>query len=284
MFVRRMFAALICLSLAACTPAPSETEESNPSDDSLPAPGEDSGEPASPGSGEQPPAAEPAPSDPVEEPTRVVLLIPGTMIEGSYFDTMAERLIGDGYEPWVFEPPDLFTESLAVGAERIAVAVDEVLEATGEDRINIVAQCDGGVATRYFLQLLAGHQKVDQVITFVSAHHGTWLSPVGDWVTGFDALEDIIPGSAFLDELNGAPFPTGLKLTSIYSCNDELMLPYDTSIVDGATNVLFCDHYVKHLRPVLGSRRLPADRRRARGRRRFCSGVLLKLRLGRWGL
>ncbi len=179
----------------------------------------------------------------------MVLLIPGTMIEGSYFDTMSERLIADGYEPWVFEPPDLFTESLAVGAERIAVAVDEVREATGEDRIHIVAQCDGGVATRYYLQLLAGDQKVDQVVTFVSAHHGTWLSPVGDWVTSFDALADITPGSAFLEELNGAPFPPGLMLTSIYSCNDELMLPYDTSVVDGATNVLFCDHYVKHFDP-----------------------------------
>ena len=249
MFVRHISVTIACLTLGACTPNPSETEESNSSDDTRSAPGQGGDDAAGAGGEAPPPSAESPPADPIDQPTRVVLLIPGTMIEGSYFDTMSERLIADGYEPWVFEPPDLFTESLAVGAERIAVAVDEVREATGEDRIHIVAQCDGGVATRYYLQLLAGDQKVDQVVTFVSAHHGTWLSPVGDWVTSFDALADITPGSAFLEELNGAPFPPGLMLTSIYSCNDELMLPYDTSVVDGATNVLFCDHYVKHFDP-----------------------------------
>ena len=258
MSLRHIAAALACLSLAACAPEPSETDETHPEDELAPGADDGSGggagppappDPAEAPPADQPPDDEPPAEDPVAEPTRVVLLIPGTMIDASYFDTMAERLVEDGYEPWVFEPPDLFTESLALGAERIAVAVDEVLVATGEDRLHIVAQCDGGVATRYFLQVLAGHDKVEQVITFVSAHHGTWLSPVGDWVTGFDALADITPGSPFLEELNSAPFPAGLALTSIYSCNDELMLPYDTSVVEGATNVLFCDHYVKHFDP-----------------------------------
>jgi triacylglycerol lipase len=175
-----------------------------------------------------------------------VLLVPGTTITGDYFDAMAARLTADGFHPVVFVPPDLFTESLATGAQRIAAAVDDTLAQTGEDRIDIVAECDGGVATRYFLQVLGGDPRVDEVVTFVSAHHGTWLSPVGGVVTGFQALSDITPGSPFLETLNAAPFPPGLKLTSIYSCNDELMVPYDTSVVDGATNVLFCDHYISH--------------------------------------
>ena len=76
----------------------------------------------------------PLPSDdlPIEEErTTAVLLIPGTTIDGSYFDTMAERLAQDGYEPIVFEPPDLFTESLVLGAQRIAARVEEILAASG---------------------------------------------------------------------------------------------------------------------------------------------------------
>ena len=180
------------------------------------------------------------------EPTRLVMLIPGTTITGDYFDVMAERLSADGYLPVVFEPPDLFTDSLSIGAERIAAAVDDALATSGEHRLDIVAECNGGVATRYFLQVLGGDDRIDQVVTFVSAHHGTWLSPVGDGVTGYPSLADITPGSPFLAELDAAPFPAGLALTSIYSCNDELMVPYDTSVVDGATNVLFCDHYIGH--------------------------------------
>jgi triacylglycerol lipase len=124
--------------------------------------------------------------------------------------------------------------------------VDEILARTGEPRLHIVAECNGGVATRYYLQALGGFTQVEQVVTFVSAHHGTWLSPIGEWVTGFESLDEIIPTSAFMQELDSLPFPPGLELTSIYSCNDELMLPYDTSVVDGATNVRFCDHYLKH--------------------------------------
>jgi len=179
-------------------------------------------------------------------PTRTVLLIPGTTITGDYFDTMAARLTSDGFSPVVYQPPDLFTDSLALGASRISSAVDAQLAVTGEARLHIVAECDGGVATRYYLQVLGGDARVDQVVTFVSAHHGTLESPVGQWVTGWQALTDITPGSGFLATLDGAPFPAGLKLTSIYSCHDELMVPYTTSIVDGATNVLFCNYQLGH--------------------------------------
>lgn len=185
-------------------------------------------------------------ADPGPRPTRVVLLVPGTTITGDYFDDMAAKLERDGFQPVVYEPPDLLTESLTIGAQRISDEIDAVLAERGQQKVHVVAECNGGVATRYSLQVLGGAERVDQLVTFVSAHHGTWLSPVGDWASGFDSLADITPGSPFLEQLNSAPFPAGLRMTSIYSCNDELMLPYDTSVVDGATNVLFCDHYVGH--------------------------------------
>jgi triacylglycerol lipase len=237
----------LVLVLAACGPSADDPTAGDPAQpgagDTQPPGSEEPGDDAdgsSPGDTEGPGTEQP------NEPVRTVLLIPGTTIVGSFFDDMAGRLTADGFEPVIYEPPDLFTESLSIGAERIADEVDRVLAATGSERLHIVAECNGGVATRYFLQVLGGHDRVDQVITFVSAHHGTWLSPLGDWVTGFDSLADIVPESPFLNELNAAPFPAGLDLTSIYTCNDEFMLPYDTSVVDGATNVLFCDHYLKH--------------------------------------
>jgi triacylglycerol lipase len=187
-----------------------------------------------------------APVDPDPASTTIVLLVPGTTITGDWFDVMADRLRADGFTPIVYEPPDLLTDGLALGAERIGAVVDQVLTETGASRLHIVAECNGGVATRYWLQALGGSTKVDQVVTFVSAHHGTWLSPIGEWVTGMQSLTDIVPGSPFLTTLDALPWPPGLQFTSIYSCWDELMLPYDTSVVDGATNVLFCDHTIGH--------------------------------------
>lgn len=179
-------------------------------------------------------------------PTTTVVLIPGTLITGDYYATMYDRLERDGFRPVIFVPPDLFTESLAVGAQRIKTFIERHVDDTGESKVHVIAECDGGVATRYYLQLLNGHARVDQAITFVSAHHGTTLSPIGAWVAGYQALADITPGSPFMQELNAAPFPGGLKLTSIYSCWDKLLWPQETSRVDGATNVEFCGHYISH--------------------------------------
>jgi len=226
---------LLSSLLFACTG--SIDPAADPGPDAAPA-GADAGDPVS----DPPPDGAPAP----EIPTTTVVLIPGTLITGDYFDVMAERLAADGYRPVVFVPPDLFTESLAIGAARIGAFIDQVRATTGERRVHVVAECDGGVATRYYLQRLGGDRNVDQAITFVSAHHGTELSPIGEWVTDYQALDDITPGSPFLRDLDAAPYPAGLALTSIYTCWDELLWPQDTSRVDGARNVEFCDHYIGH--------------------------------------
>lgn len=186
------------------------------------------------------------PNDPGPRNGEVVLLIPGSTIGTEFFDPMRARLENDGYTTFVWAPPDLFTQSLALGAERIAAKVNELRAATGLDRIHIVAECDGGVATRYYLQVLGGYQYVDKVVTFVSAHHGTDPASLAAWFTGWQAMRDITPGSAFMRTLAAAPFPADLDLTSIYSCWDELLYPYTTARVAGATNVEFCERYVSH--------------------------------------
>jgi hypothetical protein len=37
-----------------------------------------------------------------------------------------------------------------------------------------------------------------------------------------------------------------VKVTSIYTCRDEYIQPYTTSIVPGATNIGLCDGFVGH--------------------------------------
>ncbi len=183
---------------------------------------------------------------PQPEAGRTVLLIPGTTIGTEFFDPMAARLHADGYRTVVFAPEDLFTGSLAVGAEQVGTEIDRVLAATGEDKLLVVAECDGGVAARYFAQVLGGHERIEHLITFVSAHNGTRLAGLGAMFTPFQAFSDIRPRSDFMTELNSAPFPEDFRMTSIYSCRDRLMKPYETSVVPGADNIEFCDHKIRH--------------------------------------
>ena len=178
-----------------------------------------------------------------------VLLIPGTTIGPEFFAPMEARLKRDGFDVVVWAPADLFTDDLATGAARIGAAVDQLLLSRHKTKLSIVAQCDAGVAARYYAQVLGGSAHLDQLVTFVSAHHGSAAAPAGSWFTGWAALKNIRFNSAFLNQLNAGSLPSGLQLTSIYSCMDEYMWPQSTSVVTGATNVLFCNHYVSHFSP-----------------------------------
>jgi hypothetical protein len=209
-------------------------------------------------------AVEPAVSRPSFAGAHTVLLVPGTTIGEEFFAPMAARLRRDGFDVVVWAPPDLFTESLATGAARIGAKVDELLALRHKTRLSVVAECDGGVAARYYAQVLGGDARLDQLVTFVSAHHGSSVAPGGSWFTGWPALQDVKPNSALLTRLNSTPFPAGLKLTSIYTCWDEYLWPQSTSFVQGATNVQYCNHYASHFSgfwdPVVYERILTALR------------------------
>ncbi len=169
----------------------------------------------------------------------VVMLITGSMIVDDFFDVMKARLEENGFRPVVFQPPDLFCQRLPIGAQRIGEAVDSILAEYGLERIDIIAECNGGVAGRYYLEQLGGHQYVDRFISFVSAHHGTeWAELVP-----LPSLVDIRPNSEFMQIMEESRLPEGSKtqMISIYVCGDEVMKPYTTSRLDGALNINICD-------------------------------------------
>lgn len=188
------------------------------------------------------PAEELAPYD----GPKTVLLIPGTTIGPEFFAPMKARLERDGFDPVIWAPPDLFTESLWIGAARIDQEVKSLLAERNETRLHIVAECDGGVAARYYSEILDRGEHVDQLVTFVSAHHGSQGAPLGGWFTHWPALNDIRPGSEIMQKINSRSMPDGTKLTSIYTCHDEFLWPYTTSRVPDATNVEFCGTWIGH--------------------------------------
>lgn len=46
--------------------------------------------------------------------------------------------------------------------------------------------------------------------------------------------------------VNNAPLPPTVPVTSIYSCTDEYIQPYETSLIPGATNIGLCNGFVGH--------------------------------------
>jgi MYXO-CTERM domain-containing protein len=189
---------------------------------------------------------EPGP-EPLAEP-RTVLLITGVTIPAEWFDPIKARLERDGFNPIVWEPPDLLSGSLQENTERLAVLVDQIRAETGEERIDILAECTGGVIARHYIQSMDGDQAIARMVTFISPQHGVAKAPVAYSIAGWPALRDLSPGSDFLRSVNDAPLPDTTAFTSIYTCTDEYIQPYETSIIPGATNIgLGCDgEFVGH--------------------------------------
>jgi len=187
---------------------------------------------------------EPGPT-PLAQP-RTVLLITGVTIPAEWFDPIIARLERDGFRPVVYEPPDLLSGDLFENSEALADVVEQVRAESGQDKIDILAECTGGLIARHYIQSLGGDQYVSRLVTFISPQHGVAKAPLAAEVAGWPALYDLSPGSEFLETVNSAPLPDNVAVTSIYSCTDEYIQPYQTSIIPGATNIGLCDGFVGH--------------------------------------
>jgi triacylglycerol lipase len=189
---------------------------------------------------------EPAFAPPLAQ-KRTVLLITGVTIPAVWFDPIKARLERDGFRTVVWEPPALLSGDLFTNAERLADVVDGIRAQTGEAKIDILAECTGGLLARHYIQSLGGDQYVSRMVTFISPQHGLPKAELAFATVGWDALSDLTPGSEFLETVNNAPLPANVPVTSIYTCTDEYIQPYKTSNIPGAKNIeVGCDHFIGH--------------------------------------
>ena len=184
---------------------------------------------------------EPADRAPLAQP-RTVLLITGVTIPAEWFDPIKARLERDGFRVAVYEPPELLSGDLFWNSEQLGHVIDGIRAQTGEERIDILAECTGGLISRHYIQALGGNAHVRRLVTFISPQHGLPKAAEAGLFVDWDAVDDLTPGSDFLDTVNSAPMAPDVPVTSIYTCTDEYIQPYETSIIPGAKNIgVGCD-------------------------------------------
>ena len=111
--------------------------------------------------------------------------------------------------------------------------IDEVLAATGADRVALVGHSMGGLVARAYLRRY-GSGKVALVLTLGTPHHGS----VHAWLFPGVSLAQLRPGSAWLAKLNqdeGKPF--AMRFVSLWSWHDSMVAPQASSRLGGAVNV-----------------------------------------------
>jgi uncharacterized protein (TIGR03382 family) len=190
---------------------------------------------------------EPAFAPPLAKP-RPVLLITGVTIPAKWFDPIVLRLERDGFLPFVYEPPDLLSGDLFENAAALEGVIQNVRAQTGMNKVDILAECTGGLIARHYIQALGGDKYVSRMVTFISPQHGLPKAAEAAVIAGWPALYDLTPGSEFLTTVNSGTLPATVPFTSIYTVTDEFIQPYETSIIPGATNVSvgedeFIGHY-----------------------------------------
>jgi triacylglycerol lipase len=113
------------------------------------------------------------------------------------------------------------TCGIPVLAERLGREVQQLLEDTGAERVQLVGHSLGGIVARYYAQLLGGEETVDTVITLSAPHRGTYSSYLG---LGPCAGE-LRPGSPLVRELEETARPGPIRWIAYYSDLDLLVTP-----------------------------------------------------------
>lgn len=170
-------------------------------------------------------------------PARVpVILLPGAFgQELVYWNAWQWFLERDGFHVYPASFPRFTFHDLRVSARHLASKVDEVLAVEGADRCALVGHSMGGLIGRWYVEYLGGASTVSRLACLGVPHHGTWTAATAPVLTG---TRQILPGSAFLEELN-APETPSVPILNLWSRFDGIVVPSQSAILEkpGVVNV-----------------------------------------------
>ncbi|GAA3297758.1 hypothetical protein GCM10020295_31460 [Streptomyces cinereospinus] len=109
--------------------------------------------------------------------------------------------------------------------------IEEICERSDSERVDIVGHSLGGLIARYYVQRLAGDNRVRTLVTLGTPHSGTRVAPLAN---AHPIVRQMRPGSAVIEEL-ALPAPgCRTRFVSFWSDLDHLMDPLETACLDHA--------------------------------------------------
>jgi triacylglycerol lipase len=168
---------------------------------------------------------------------RPVLLLHGFLTSRRTFDVLERRLRRDGYGVFSLDLGGLGGALNTRGIDDLADLVRAKIERIyarnpGLGPLTIVGHSKGGLVAAYYVKKLGGWHRARAVVTLGTPHHGTPLAYLG-LPLGLVARSvlQLRPGSAFLELLHDGPWPTQVRLTSIWSRRDA-WAPYPSAVLE----------------------------------------------------
>lgn len=187
-----------------------------------------------------------------------VLMVHGWFIVGSAgpitWATIKKNLVEDGWpEEYLATPSFTYVQGCDPDhAEEIAKWVDDLLEKTGAERVDIVAHSHGALNSMYYLRKMCGVHKVRKVVSLGAAYHGTVTACLDPLSCG--TLE-MCAGSrqgawkengVLADLMNGDETPGDTLYTCIWTKYDEIIIPASGGTLQGAENIQCTTPFLEH--------------------------------------
>lgn len=163
-----------------------------------------------------------------------ILLVHGFFSNRGIWHAMRRRLVYARLGPvYLMELSPVFGRVPDM-ASSLEARIESICRETGAERIHIVAHSMGGLVSREVLRRQGG-RRIRRLITLGSPHRGTTIAAIAL----FPCVKDMQRGGEFLAQLERAEAssPPAVKATSIYSRNDDLVFPPETSRLPWADNV-----------------------------------------------
>jgi triacylglycerol esterase/lipase EstA (alpha/beta hydrolase family) len=191
-----------------------------------------------------------------------IVLVHGTFAnEDDNWQTLSPLLYDNGYCVYTFNyggPPFLGTiygiNEISASAQELSAFVNQVLAAGGAAKVDVVGHSQGGMMPNYYLKFLGGASKVNRFVALAPSNKGTTLDGLTQLASiipgvstlvneglasGCEACVEQETGSAFINNLNaGGITVPGVTYTVISTKYDEVVTPYTSQAVTGATNIV----------------------------------------------
>ncbi|HET8756187.1 MAG TPA: alpha/beta fold hydrolase [Solirubrobacteraceae bacterium] len=175
--------------------------------------------------------------------------VPVILVHGTFGDMtvswnlFSPALAHNGYCVFALDLVKRAMAPIDQSADKLAAFIDEVLRRTGAAKVSLVGHSQGGMLGRYVARYRGKLGVIDDIVGLAPSSHGTTnplAPPLGG--LGCPACAEQAAGSAFMQKLNaGEEAPPPPSYTVISTRYDEVVTPYRSQALDGATNVVLQD-------------------------------------------
>ncbi len=155
-----------------------------------------------------------------------VLLLHGYVCNRGFLLPLRRYLRAHGISAYSHNLEPVYT-SIDNYADGLARRIEEILTATGAEKLVILAHSMGGLVARAYLRK-HGARHVAKLITLGTPHQGTVLAPLAAGENG----RQIVPGNAWLRRLNEDTLT--LPVVAVLSYQDNIVLPQESAVLAGA--------------------------------------------------